>query len=89
MSDVDVIEEFKEYVRRFDEALGVKGFGEYGTWNGKLVKKLKYDEFVGKWKEYKKFDALYQGILERGDTVNDIVLKTLRDYAAELLIVVE
>ena len=83
------VEEFKAYVQRFDAEVGAKDFGEYGTWDGKLVKKLRYDEFVEKWKEYTKLDALYKGILERGDTVNDVVLKTLRDRAAELLIKVE
>jgi hypothetical protein len=84
-----LVEEFKAYVKRFDEEIGVKDFGEFGTWNGKLIKKLKYDEFAKKWKEYKQLDILYTGILERGDTVNDVVLKSLRDCAAELLIKIE
>lgn len=83
------IEEFKAYVERFNTEVGPKEFGEFGTWEGKLVKKLRYDEFVEKYKEYSKLDKLYQGILERGDTVNDVVLKTLRDRAAELLIKVD
>lgn len=90
MSDEkDLVREFKSYVKRFDEEIGVKGFGEFGTWNGKLIKKLKFDEFSKKWKEYKQLDVLYTGILERGDTVNDIILKSLRDCAAELLIDIE
>lgn len=83
------IEEFKTYVQRFDTEVGAKEFGEFGTWNRKLVKKLKYDEFVEKYREYKKLDELYTGILERGDTVNDVVLKTLSDCAAELLIKID
>jgi hypothetical protein len=85
----ELIKEFKAYVDRFDKEVGVKDFGEFGTWNRQLVKKLKYDEFAKKWKEYKQLDILYTGILERGDTVNDVVLKSLRDCAAELLIVIE
>jgi hypothetical protein len=84
-----LVKEFKAYVERFDKEVGVKDFGEFGTWNRQLVKKLKFDEFAKKWKEYKQLDVLYTGILERGDTVNDVVLKSLRDCAAELLIVVE
>ncbi len=83
------VEEFKAYVQRFDAEVGAKDFGEYGKWKGRLVKKLRYDEFVEKWTEYTKLDGLYKGILERGDTVNDVVLKTLRDNGAELLIEVE
>ncbi len=87
MSDEkDLVREFKSYVKRFDEEIGVKDFGEFGTWNGKLVKKLKFDEFGKKWKEYRQLDILYTGILERGDTVNDVILKSLRDCAGELLI---
>lgn len=83
------VDEFKAYVERFDTQVGVKEFGEFGTWERKLVKKLKYDEFVEKYKQYTELDELYTGILERGDTVNDVVLKTLRDCASELLITVE
>jgi len=87
--DPELVTAFREYVSRFDQEIGPKEFGQFGTWERQLVKKLKYDEFVEKYQQYRQMDETYRGILERGDTINDMMLRALREIAAELLIRLE
>lgn len=87
--DPELVKAFREYVARFDQEIGPKEFGQFGTWERQLVKKLKYDEFVEKYQQYRQMDETYRGILERGDTINDMMLRALREIAAELLIRLE
>lgn len=86
MTNEELVKAFREYVARFDQEIGPKEFGQFGTWERQLVKKLKYDEFVDKYKQYKQMDDVYQGIVERGDTINDMMIHALREIASELLI---
>ena len=86
MDEQEIRDAFREYVTRFDEELGPKDFGQFGTWERQLVKKLKYDEFAEKYREYREMDEVYRAVLERGDTINDMMVHALREVAAELLI---
>jgi len=86
MTNEELIKAFREYVGRFDNEIGPKDFGQFGTWQRQLVRKLKYDEFVEKYKQYRQMEEVYQGVLERGDTINDMMLLALREVATELLI---
>jgi hypothetical protein len=81
-----LIEEFKKYVERFEEMVGSKEFGEYGTWNQYVVKKLNFDEFIAKYEEFVNFKKLYADILERGDTVNDAIFRTLQESGSNIII---
>ncbi|PKN45830.1 MAG: hypothetical protein CVU59_07920 [Deltaproteobacteria bacterium HGW-Deltaproteobacteria-17] len=80
------IDEFKQYITRFSTDVGNREFGEYGSWNGFVVKKMNFDEFVAKYEEFRNLERLYADILERGDTVNDAIFRTLREQGANLLI---
>jgi hypothetical protein len=82
----DLKEAFRQYVVRFDTEVGLKEFGQFGTWERRLVKKLRYEEFVVKWKQFREMEHVLKGILERGDTINDAILHALRDCGAELVI---
>ena len=84
--DSALVVAFREYVERFDKELGPKEFGQFGTWERQLVKKLKFDEFTVKYRQFKEMEHVYKGIVERGDTINDMMLHELREHAAELLI---
>jgi hypothetical protein len=87
--DPELVKAFRDYVKRFDEEIGPKEFGQFGTWERQLVKKLKYDEFVDKYQQFQQMEQTYRGIVERGDTINDMMLHALRETAAELLIKLE
>lgn len=86
MTNEELVKAFREYVARFDQEIGPKEFGQFGTWERQLVKKLKYDEFAQKYQQYKEMDEVLQGINERGDTINDAMVHALREVANELVI---
>jgi hypothetical protein len=82
----DLVEEYRQYLQRFDERLGPCEFGAYAKHHGRLIRKLRYDEFEGKWNEFAEAEKAYAEILERGDTINDILVKILRERADELVL---
>lgn len=86
MDEKKLIEEFKNYLNRFEREIGAKEFGDYGTWNQYVVKKYTFDEFKSKFEEYINLGKLYADILERGDTVNDAIFRTLQESGANLII---
>src|SRR5215470_11726392 len=77
--------EYASYLARFEEQLGPCEFGAYAKYHGRLVKKLRYEEFEHKWRDYQKAVDAYAGILQRGDTINDAVVKMIRERSDELL----
>jgi hypothetical protein len=82
----DVVEEYRLYLQRFDEAIGACEFGSYAKHKGRLIKKLRYDEFEPKWTELTEVETAYNAILERGDTINDVLVRILRERCDELLL---
>ncbi len=82
----DLVEEYRSYLQRFEEQLGPCDFGEYAKHKGRLIKKLRYDEFELKFKEFNELDRTYSEILERGDTINDVLVKVLRERSDELML---
>jgi hypothetical protein len=82
----DLVEEYRSYLARFESECGPCEFGAYAKRHGRLVKKLRYDEFEAKFKEYTDIDRAYAEILERGDTINDVLVKILRERIDELIL---
>ena len=82
----DAFDAYLEYVARFDREVGPVAVGTAGKWKGKLVRKLSGDEFATRHEEFATLDRTYRGILERGDTINDAVVRLWRERRAELLI---
>jgi hypothetical protein len=77
---------YLEYLARFESEVGALAVGAYGKWKGKLVRKLSPEEFTTRHQEFAKLDSAYRGILTRGDTINDTVVRMWREKRAELLI---
>jgi hypothetical protein len=77
---------YLDYLARFEQQVGALAVGAYGKWNGKLVRKLSPQEFTTRHEEFATLDRTYRGILERGDTINDAVVRLWRERRAELLI---
>jgi hypothetical protein len=81
---------YLDYLARWDQLVGVAvPVGQYGKWKGRMVRKLAPAEFVAKLDEYQQLGSHYQKSLERGDTLNDAVVKLLHERAGELLLDVE
>ena len=83
---VDLVAEYKGYLERFDEGAGPADFGAFAKYNGRLVKKMRFDEFEPIYREYFDIAKTYMDSLERGDTINDVVVKLLREKASELFL---
>ena len=77
---------YQGYLDRFQREVGTIAVGAYGKWKGKLVRKLSPVEFGAKNEEFARLDTTYRGILARGDTINDAVVRLWRERRAELLI---
>ncbi len=86
MAEQDHVEQYRLYLERFDGTLGPCEFGAYAKHKGRLIKKLRYDEFETKWREFCEVDRAYSQILERGDTINDVLVKLLRERSDELVL---
>lgn len=84
-TEADLVQEYREYLERFEAQLGDSDFGAFVKHKGRLIKKLRYDEFEPLYQEYFEVAKAYYESLDRGDTINDLVVKLLRDRATDLL----
>ena len=82
----DLADRYHDYLERFEREAGDAPVGAFVKWGGKLVKKLSFEEFTPILTQYVEMAARYQEGVDRGDTINDIVLKVLRDQAAQLML---
>jgi hypothetical protein len=77
---------YASYLDRFATKLGDRAAGEFTKWGGRLIKKLTFEEFTPAYLEYTELLGRYTESLDRGDTVNDLVLRMVRDQAAGLVL---
>ena len=77
---------YQDYLQRFQSLIGALPVGSFGKFKGRMVRKLAPDEFEKKHGEWLTLAKTYQGIIERGDTLNDAITKLLREREAELLL---
>ena len=82
----DLVTEYREYLARFESGYGEQEFGAFVKFNGRLVKKLRYEEFEPLCQEYFDMAKNYFSGLDRGDTINDVVVRLLREHAVALLL---
>lgn len=86
MAAEDLRDEYQRYLSRFLQEAGEADVGSFAKYKGKLIKKLDFDEFSQLHGEYHALAAHYFESLDRGDTINDIVVRSIRDYAANLIL---
>ncbi len=86
MPEQDHLDDFRTYLGRFEGVAGERDFGEFVKFHGRLVKKLTYDEFCEKWEEYVKMKTTYDETFQRGDTINDAIVRILKERSAELIL---
>lgn len=77
---------YREYLDRWQGQLGEAEVGAFAKFAGRLVKKLSLEEFGPLVREYEVLAQRYQDSVERGDTINDVVVRLLRERAAILLL---
>jgi hypothetical protein len=76
---------YTEYLERFTRELGDVKYGEFTQYAGRAIRMLSFDEFAQTYSEYAELIARYQDSLERGDTVDDLMLKLMREQSAHLV----
>lgn len=82
----DLADRYHEYLERWQREAGDVPIGTFVKYSGKLVKKLSFEEFTPVLMEYVEMATRYQETVERGDTINDLVLKIVREQAAKLML---
>ncbi len=82
-------DEYGQYLARFEAQVGRIEVGAYGQWQGKLVRKLSTEEFAAKLSDFTALRKTYTQIVEHGDTIDNALLKILRERASELLLEAE
>ena len=85
MSKDDYIDVYRRYLSRFDDLFGEMEFDNVVQHRGNLIKKLRYDEFVTKWTEFKKIEDYLREVMTKGATLNDEVNRTYRELSASVL----
>lgn len=83
---IDADRDYAEYLDRFAKALGDAAVGAFVKHQGHLIQKLDPEAFAARNREYLDLAGHYLAGLERGDTVNDLVVKLIRDHAAQLIL---
>ena len=87
MAAEDLREEYARYLERFAAACGGEvEVGAFAKFKGKLIKKVAFEEFGELHAEYHELAAHYLESLDRGDTINDVVVKQVRELAAKLVL---
>jgi hypothetical protein len=82
----DLPRRYHEYLARFASELGELPAGGFAKFGGRLIRKLSFEEFTPAFLEHTEMAARYAESIEHGDTVDDIVLRVLREKAADLVL---
>jgi hypothetical protein len=77
---------YLDYLSRWETKVGSVPVGQYGKWKGKMVRKLAPAEFLSKLDEYTQLNSHYQKCIDRGDTINDTMVRLLKERESELLL---
>lgn len=86
LDDAELRRHYTEYLERFAREVGDVEVGAFAKHAGHLIKKLAFDEFAPAHVEYHELLKHYLDSLARGDTINNIVCKLLRERAASLVV---
>ena len=82
----DLPARYHQYLERFAREIGEIAVGGFAKYRGKLIKKMTFEEFTPAYIEYIEMHDNYEDSIDRGDTINDVILKVLRDLSANLVL---
>ena len=82
----DLPARYHEYLERFARLVGDVAPGAFAKFDSRLIKKLSFEEFSRAYLEYGEILERYEYSVAHGDTINDIVLKLVREQAAGLVL---
>jgi hypothetical protein len=84
--EAELRRQYDDYLERIAQRVGKLEVGAFAKHSGHLIKKLSFDDFARAYIGYSDLVAHYRESLARGDTINDILLKLLREQAASLVL---
>ena len=79
-------EAYELYLQRFTDQVADVEVGSFGKFDGKLVKKLDEVEFAKAWTEFVELRDNYEKMMEMGLTIDNIILKLLKERASALVL---
>jgi len=85
MSRDDFIDIYKRYLARFTELFGDLDYDDVVQYRGSLVQKLRYDDFVAKYSEFKRTEEYLRDVMSQGATLNDEINRTYRELSSYVL----
>jgi len=85
MSRDDFIDVYRRYLAKFEDLFGDLDYSEVAQHQGKLINKLRYDEFVVKWTEFKRIEEYLREVMSRGATLNDEINRNYLELSAFVL----
>jgi len=85
MSNDEHIDIYRRYLMKFEEMFGDLEFHQSVQHQGKLIQKLRYDDFVEKWTEFKKIEEFLKEVMSKGATLNDEVNRMYVELSAYVL----
>ena len=81
----EYLDVYTRYLKKFTELFGEVDFEQTVQNRGRLVIKLKYDEFVKKWEEFKQVEDYLKDVMTKGYTLNDEVNRQYGELCAAVL----
>ena len=85
MDDSELVDIYREYLAKFQKLFGELDFNQPVQFRGKLVEKLKFDEFVEKWTSYREIEDYLREVMTKGATINDEMNRTYEELSAYVL----
>jgi len=85
MSKEDHIDVYRRYLARFEELFGNLDFEDAVQHKGKLIQKLRYEQFIARWSEFRQIEEYLREVMTKGATLNDEVNRTYRELAISVL----
>jgi hypothetical protein len=82
----DMAHAYNAYLARFQAELGECDFGVFLKHNGRLIQKLRFEDFQPMYDDYREMLDKYRECVERGDTISDIIVRLMRDRASHLVL---
>jgi hypothetical protein len=77
--------EYELYDKRFQVEVGDVAVGDYGTWGGKLIKRLDREEYATAYGEFRELEERIRTMMTEGMTLSDYVNDLYREAAAKVL----
>jgi len=76
---------YRQYLAKFEEKFGDVSFDETVRNSGRLITKLKYAEFIAKWKECAQLEEFLRDVASKNYTMNDAVNRQYLEACAVVL----